>query len=185
MLAGAPVGGGCLVVAAGEPADAGRSRRCRAGRARRRRGRAGAAAGQRSSARRRRRRACSCRNASSPASLSARSPRRVSSSSAVTVSSSLRPLTARMRSGSNGRAEHGRRGDDLSRDLAHAGHARLEQAAHAGRKRRAVRLRVEVLDDEERQPLRLLEQPLRELRRRARPRLRARRRRRGRAVRGR
>ena len=63
-------------------------------------------------------------------------------------------------------AEHRRGGDDLPGDLSHAGHPRLEQAAHARRQRRVIGLGVEVLDDEERQTLCLLVQPLGELGRR-------------------
>ena len=75
--------------------------RCRGRRAPRLRGRVGVAAVPRSSESYATRRACSWRNASSPPPLSERRPRRVSSSRAVTVSSSLRPLTARIRSASN------------------------------------------------------------------------------------
>ena len=166
LLARAPVGGRGFAVAAGEPQmvrdRAGVARR----RERRRRGRAAAAAVRRSSARTRPAGPVRGGTRARRAPLSARRPRRVSSSRAVTVSSSLRPLTARIRSGSNGRPSTAARRDDLPGDLAHAGHARLEQTAHARRQRPvggAVRLRVEVLDDEERQPLRLLVQALGEL----------------------
>ena len=135
-------------------------------RARRRRGRAGAAGGRRSSARTRR--GAPARGGTRARRRRSRrgAPRRVSSSSAVTVSSSLRPLTARIRSASNGRPSTAAAATTWPATSLDA----RRRAPRAGRARRAAEqsasssdLRVEVLDDEERQSLRLLEQALRQL----------------------